>query len=81
MNGAIPVFVNDRTLWVAAGSSAGDAALQYDAMLADRLADGTAYITDGRGIRLDATAPAHAGAILRVVVSARRTRDEADAHP
>jgi len=45
-----------------------------------RLDDGTAYLTDGRGIRIDPGAPLAAGAILRVVKSARRASEsDADA--
>jgi hypothetical protein len=54
-----------------------------DPALADRLRDGAAYVTDGRGIRLPPGEAVNAGAIVRVVVSARggEPRDEADAHP
>jgi hypothetical protein len=43
--------------------------------------DGTARVTDGRGIALDPDAAVYAGAILRVVVSARRRGEEPDAQP
>jgi hypothetical protein len=76
----IPVFVNGQCIRIAAGQSAAGAVALHDAELAARLADGTAYVTDGRGIRLPADAPIHAGAILRVIVTARRATDEADAH-
>jgi hypothetical protein len=38
-----------------------------------QIASGTAYVTDGRGIEIDPTPPLAAGAILRVVVRARRS--------
>ena len=76
----IPVFVNGHCVRIAAGQPAAGAVALHDAALAGQLASGAAYVTDGRGIRLAADAPVHAGAILRVIVTARREPDEADAH-
>jgi hypothetical protein len=78
---AIPVFVNGHTVRITAGEPVAGAVALHDPALAAQLAAGTAYVTDGRGIRLPPDAMVHAGAILRVVVSARREPDEADAHP
>ncbi len=72
----IPVFVNDRRLEVARGISALEAAVQTDPSLAEGLAEGRVYLTDGRGITVDPTAPLGAGAIVRVVRSARRPAAE-----
>lgn len=72
------VFVDAHPVEMAAGSLARDAVAALDPGLLPRLEDGTAYLTDARGIRLDAGAPLSAGAILRVVKSARRAA-EADA--
>ena len=72
------VFVDAHPVDVAPGSSARDAVAARDPALLPRLDAGTAYLTDGRGIRLDAGAPLAAGAIVRVVKSARRGA-EADA--
>jgi hypothetical protein len=72
------VFVDAHPVEMTAGSLARDAVAALDAGLLLRLEDGTAYLTDARGIRLDAGAPLSAGAILRVVKSARRST-EADA--
>jgi hypothetical protein len=77
----IPVFVNEHRVEVPAGGTAAGAVALHDAALAGKVAAGEAYITDGRGIRIAPDQPAHAGAILRVVVSSRRNKDEADAHP
>ena len=77
----VPVFVNGHCVRVPPGEPAAGAVALHDAALARQLAAGRAYVTDGRGIRLAPDAPVHAGAILRVVVSARREPDEADAHP
>lgn len=68
----IPVFVNDRMVSVEAGMPAAQAAAAAGADVAAALAEGRAYLTDGRGIRVDAEQPVHAGAILRVIVSARQ---------
>ena len=74
------VFVDAIAVEVEPGSVARDAVAARDPSLLARLDDGTAYLTDGRGIRLDPGAPLAAGAILRVVKSARRASEsDADA--
>jgi hypothetical protein len=74
------VFVDASPVEVRPGSVARDAVAARDPALLGRLEDGTAYLTDGRGIRIDPGAPLAAGAILRVVKSARRAPDaDADA--
>lgn len=73
------VFINDRVIRLAGGALVSDAVAALGDDSAAQLAAGSAYVTDGRGIQLTPDAPLHAGAILRVVVSARRVRDEADA--
>ena len=80
MTHPILAFINDRPVRVTPGATAADAVAAFDSALAARLRDGAAYLTDGRGIRLDPATPVVAGAIFRVVVSARASRDEADAH-
>jgi hypothetical protein len=77
----IPVFVNGYCVRIAPGQPAVRAVALHDAALAGQVASGDAYVTDGRGIRLAAETPLHAGAILRVIVTARREPDQADAHP
>lgn len=81
MSDTIPVFVNSQCVRITPGQPVAGAVALFDADLGARLEAGTAYVTDGRGIRLAADTPLHAGAILRVIVSARREPDEADAHP
>lgn len=85
MTEPILVFVNQRAVRVPPGSTAGQAVAAADPALAGLLAPGSgapsAYLTDARGIRLDPSEPVHAGSILRVIVTARAARDEADAHP
>jgi hypothetical protein len=74
------VFVDAQPVEVESGAVARDAVAARDPTLLPRLDDGSAYLTDGRGIRLEPGAPLAAGAILRVVRSARRAREpDADA--
>jgi adenosine deaminase len=65
------VYVNERAVDVPAGSSAGAAVHAADAELAAAVTGGQAYLTDGRGIRIEPDEPLSAGAILRVVRPAR----------
>ncbi|HUG28725.1 MAG TPA: hypothetical protein VMK53_10575 [Gemmatimonadales bacterium] len=71
----MPVFVNEKPVQVAAGGTALEAVAALDQDLSDRLAAGDAYVTDGRGIRLAPEEVLSSGAILRVIVSARRAPD------
>jgi hypothetical protein len=75
----IAVFVNGHCVRLAPGQVIAAAIAEHDAVLGERVRAGTAYVTDGRGIRLPDDAPLHAGAILRVIVSARQTGDQPDA--
>ena len=82
MSEPVLLFVNERPVRVAAGARALEAVTAFDPDLAARLSAGEAYLTDGRGIRLEPETPVFPGAILRVVVSARSAAQgkEADAH-
>ena len=80
MTAPLLVFVNDRPVRVSPDTTSAGAVAACDPALAAKLRDGQAYLTDGRGIRLAESGPVFAGAILRVVVSARGERPEADAH-
>jgi adenosine deaminase len=67
------VFVNERPVDVARGAAVRDAVRAHDRALAELLDAGDAYVTDAVGRRLEAGAPVgEAGAVLRVVVTARR---------
>lgn len=81
MSELIPVFVNDRAVRLAPTSVLADAIAACDPELARAVREGTARVTDGRGIALDPGAAVYPGAILRVVVSARRRGEDTDAHP
>jgi hypothetical protein len=65
------VFVNDRRLTVGPGATARDAVAVADPAWEQALGSGRAYLTDGRGLRLEPGGPVAAGAIIRVVLSAR----------
>jgi hypothetical protein len=68
----IPVLVNASTLKVPRGTDVRGAVSAYDPALAERVASGAASGVDARGLPLALDVKVAAGAILRVVVSARR---------
>lgn len=75
----VTVFVNERPVRVSSPGDLAAAVRAADPGLATALDDGRAYLTDGRGIACDPADPVVAGAIIRVVVSARRRVPDADA--
>jgi hypothetical protein len=78
----VRVYVNERPVEVPAGAPALAAVATLDGDLGTAVSDGRAYLTDGRGIRLAADLPLAAGAIVRVVRSARsgpKASDDGDA--
>jgi hypothetical protein len=75
MISTIRVFVNSNAVDLPPGADVGLAVRTFDPELESRLQSGTAYVTDGRGIEIDPAAPLASGAILRVVVRARRGAD------
>jgi hypothetical protein len=79
MSGVIRVFVNAGAVDLPAGAEVGDAVRAADPTLAEKVASGAAYVTDGRGIEIDTRSPLAGGAILRVVVRARARSGDADA--
>lgn len=73
MTGPLRVFVNERPVDVARGAKIRDAVAAFDRALADLLAAGNAYVTDAVGRPVDGgDAVGEAGAVFRVVVSARQ---------
>lgn len=74
----IPVFVNDVSLFVPPGTTAGEAASQADPRYIPSAAAGRAYLTDGRGIRRDPAEALTAGDILRVIVTTPRDVPDPD---
>ena len=80
MTELMPIFINNQVLRLPPGTTVADAVSALGAPAAEQLAAGLAQVTDGRGIRLATDAPIHAGAILRMVVGARREQDKVNAH-
>jgi hypothetical protein len=74
------VFVNAVPLEVDTGADVRAAVGALDAELERKLTGGSAYVTDARGIEVTPDTKLSEGSILRVVVSARRTAEERDAH-
>ena len=68
----IPVFINDRLVSVEPGGTAAAAVTVADPPLGRAVLEGRAYLTDGRGIRLEPDVPVGPGTIIRVIVSARQ---------
>jgi hypothetical protein len=75
VDATIRVFVNANVLELPAGSDAGQAVRAFDPALDASVARGSAILTDGRGIQIDPAEPLTSGAIIRVVVRARRGPD------
>ena len=74
------VFVNAVPLELDTGADVRAAVRALDAALEQKLAGGSAYVTDARGIEVTPDATLAEGSILRVVVSARRSAEGRDAH-
>jgi hypothetical protein len=72
MTDGVRVFVNERPVSVAPGARVVDAVSAFDVELAAKLQSGAAYATDGVGRPAEAGTLLAPGAIIRVVVSARR---------
>lgn len=72
MTEPVRIFVDGRPLAVPGGATVAAVVTADDPELAAALRDGRAYVTDGVGRPIDPSATVFAGAILRVVRSARR---------
>ena len=68
----IRVFVNATPVDVDPGAEVRDALRLCDPALEASVTSGAAYVTDARGIEIPLDVRLSAGAILRVVVSARK---------
>ena len=75
----IPVFLNGRSLMVPPGTNLGQLLAQEEPELFRAISTGSVRMSDGRGVATDATAIVTAGAIFRVIQSARATSGSADA--
>jgi adenosine deaminase len=73
MGDGLRIFVNEKPVEVARGATIRDAVATHDRALAELLASDAAYVTDAVGRTVNAGDPVgEAGAVFRVVVSARR---------
>lgn len=80
MKETIRVFVNAGAVDLPPGADVGAAVRAFDPALERQIASGAAYVTDGRGIEISSEATLAGGAILRVIVRARRGENvDADA--
>ena len=68
----MPVFVNARSISLAAGATARDAVRAAAPDLLPACDTGEALVTDARGLPVPLGEPLHAGAILRVARASRR---------
>ena len=69
---AIRVFINEQPHTFPPTTTVAEAVRQVDPAFHDALRGETAYVTDGRGVRLDPATVLHAGSILRLVKSRRQ---------
>lgn len=76
---SLRVFINDRLVLVAPGSTVGGAVSECDPQLLGALREGRALLTDGRGLPVSPDDPVQSGAIFRVVISSRSSAAGADA--
>ena len=58
-----------------AGAAVAEAVRRFDGRLGEHVAEGRAYVTDGRGIEISPTETLTSGAILRVIIRARPGND------
>jgi len=73
MSETIRVFVNSGAVDLPPGADVAAAVRAFDPALERQIAGGAAYVTDGRGIPISTASSLSAGAILRVVISSRRS--------
>ena len=71
----VRVYVNERPVDVPRAAPVRDAVVAYDAEQGARLAAGAVQVTDSRGLPLDASTPAHGGAIYRLIPVRARAAD------
>jgi hypothetical protein len=79
VSAALRVFINNAPIDVEPGTDVRAALRSHDPALEERVAAGTAFVTDARGIEIDPEQRLAAGSILRVVIRSRRGGGELDA--
>jgi hypothetical protein len=75
----IRVFVNAEMMDFPAGSTVTDAVRAIDRSMLEKIADGGAFVTDGRGIDLEPSQTLVNGLIIRCGVRAGMRSADADA--
>jgi hypothetical protein len=75
----VRVFVNAEMMDFPAGSTVADAVRAIEQSIPDKVNDGAAFITDGRGIDLNPSEILVSGLIIRCGVRARTRSADADA--
>lgn len=78
MTRRIGVYVNERPVQVAPGSTVVQVVEQVDAVWGNAVRSGLAYVTDGVGRHISPSTNVVPGSILRVVHSARRAKPDRD---
>jgi hypothetical protein len=73
------IFINDAPLDMEPGADVRTALHAHDPTLEQRVATGTAFVTDARGIEIALEQRLAAGSILRVIIRSRRGGGAADA--
>lgn len=71
MTDTIPIFINDRCLRVAPGTTLGEALAAHEPAFLTDLLGGQLHLTDGRAIVVDPDLVPSAGMIFRARRSAR----------
>ena len=74
----IRVYLNQRGVDLPAGTSVTEAIRLAEPQLSEALASGKAKVTDGRGLDISPDHVLTGGAILRIIVSSRRSGDAPD---
>jgi hypothetical protein len=67
----LPIFINGSTFQALPGSTLGQVLADQQPEVFTTLMDGTAQVTDARGLPVDPVVPVHAGAIYRIGRSSR----------
>jgi hypothetical protein len=81
MSSSIRIFINAAPVDVDPGTDVLGAIRAHDPAMEASAASGAALVTDARGIEVPLDQPLAAGSILRVIVRARRAREDGDADP
>jgi hypothetical protein len=81
MSETVRVYLNARSIDVAAGATALEAVEAWDESEAAAIRRGERMITDSRGIVTSNDTPVHNGAIFRIVRTRQIAGDDSDLNP